>query len=186
MRYEGMRYEGEPYHPRIEPAAERGSVLRDVVKGAVAGAVAVWAMDRVGWWMWNRENQGDLMREEAARVEGMDPAHVVANRLARAAGTELSPPQPHPAGIAVHYAIGMVPAMLYAPLRRQIPALSAGRGLVYGLGLFLAVDEGAVPLLGLGSGPRAYPWQAHARGLATHLVLGAVTDGVLNALDRAA
>jgi uncharacterized membrane protein YagU involved in acid resistance len=115
----------------------------------------------------------------------MDPAHVVANRVADAVGRPLSPKQPHPAGIAVHYGIGMGPAMAYAALRGRWPALRAGRGLAYGLGLFLAVDEGVVPALGLASGPGAYPWQAHARGLVTHLALGVVTDATFSALDRA-
>ncbi len=39
-------------------------------------------------------------------------------------------------------------------------------------------------LRGLASGPTAYPWQAHARGLVAHLVLGATTDAVLGAADR--
>ncbi len=76
--------------------------------------------------------------------------------------------------------------MLYAPLRRRIEGLDAGRGLLYGLGLFLLVDEGVVPALGLGAGPTEYPWQAHARGLVTHLVLGLVTDTVLDVLDQVA
>ena len=157
--------------------------MADVVKGLVAGAVGVWVMDRAGWWLMNREDPEVLRQETRARVEGMDPAHVAANRVARAFGRELSPPQPHPAGIGVHYAIGMLPAMMYGPLRRSIPGLSAGRGLLYGLGLFLLVDEGVAPALGLASGPGAYPIQAHARGLAGHLLLGAVTDAVLEVLD---
>ena len=40
--------------------------------------------------------------------------------------------------------------------------------------------------LGLTPGPRAFPWQAHARGLAGHLVLGLATEGVLQAADLAA
>ena len=160
------------------------SLALDLFKGAVAGAAAVWAMDRLGWALWKREDPRALARERTARVEGMDPAHVVANRVADAVGRPLHPRQPHPAGIAVHYGIGMGPAMAYAALRHRAPALRAGRGLAYGLGLFLAVDEGVVPALGLASGPAAYPWQAHARGLVTHLVLGLVTDATLNALDR--
>jgi hypothetical protein len=162
-----------------------GDFVADMVKGAIAGAAAVWVMDRVGWWLWDREDPAALRQEREARTEGIDPAHVVANKVAEAAGTSLNPRQPHPAGIAVHYAIGMAPAMLYAPLRRRVRGLGAGRGLLYGLGLFLVVDEGVVPALGLGGGPTEYPWQAHARGLATHLVLGAVTDGMLEVLDRA-
>jgi hypothetical protein len=162
-----------------------GTLTLDLLKGAAAGAVAVWAMDRVGWLLWDREDPAALARERAARVEGMDPAHVAANRVADAVGRPLHPRQPHPAGVAVHYAIGMGPAMAYAALRRRWPALRAGRGLAYGLGLFLAVDEGVVPALGLASGPAAYPWQAHARGLVTHLVLGVATDAALDAFDRA-
>ncbi|HEV2129782.1 MAG TPA: DUF1440 domain-containing protein [Longimicrobiaceae bacterium] len=161
-----------------------GNLAADVVKGAIAGAAGVWAMDRVGWWLWDREDPAALQQEREARVEGMDPAHVMANRAAEAVGTSLEPRQPHPAGIGVHYGIGMMPAMLYAPLRRQIPGLDAGRGLLYGLGLFVLVDEGVVPALGLGGGPTEYPWQAHARGLVTHLVLGLVTDTVLDVLDQ--
>ena len=167
------------------PAPADRHVALDLLKGAAAGAVAVWAMDRVGWWLWDREDPGALARERAARVEGMDPAHVAANRVADALGRPLTPRQPHPAGVAVHYAIGVGPAMAYAALRRRWPALRAGRGLAYGLGLFLAVDEGVVPALGLASGPAAYPWQSHARGLVSHLVLGVATDVTLDALDRA-
>ena len=157
-----------------------------MVKGAIAGALGVWVMDKVGWWMWNREDPKALQREREARPAGLDPAHVVANRVAEAADTSLGRPQPHPAGIGVHYAIGVAPAMLYAPLRRRIKGLGAGHGLLYGLGLFLVVDEAVVPALGLSGGPADYPWQAHARGLATHLVLGVVTDGVLDLLDGVA
>lgn len=161
------------------------SLLGDVVKGAIAGAVATWAMDRVGWYIWDRHDPEVLRREEhEARPEGMDPAHVAANRVARAMGKELTPGQPHPAGIAVHFGIGTAPAMLYAPLRRRVPALSAGGGLLYGLALFLVVDEGVVPALGLGGAPGDYPWQTHARGLVSHLVLGAATHATLDLLDR--
>ena len=160
------------------------SLLADVVKGAIAGAVATWAMDKVAWYIWDRQDPATLRREEAARTEGMDPAHVTANRVARALGKELHPAQPHPAGIAVHYGIGTGPAMLYAPLRRRYPMLGAAGGLLYGLGLFLAVDEGVVPALGLAGGPTEYPWQAHVRGLVGHLVLGGVTHATLELLDQ--
>lgn len=166
-------------------ANDNGHVAVDLLKGAVAGAVGVWAMDRLGWALWDREDPRALERERAARVEGMDPAHVVANRVADAVGRALHPRQPHPAGVGVHYAIGIAPAMAYAAFRHQVPALRTGRGLAYGLGLFLAMDEAVVPALGLASGPRAYPWQAHARGLVTHLLLGLVTDATLDVLDRA-
>lgn len=162
------------------------SWVAGLVKGALAGAAGVWVMDRVGWAIWDRQDRRTLDREREARIGGMDPAHATANRVAGLAGTSLVPAQPHPAGIAVHYAIGMAPAMLYAVYRDRVSGLRAGRGLLYGLGLFFLVDEGMTRLLGIAGRPTEYPWQAHARGLASHLVLGAVTDGTLEVLDRAA
>ncbi len=163
-----------------------GDLLADVVKGAIAGAVGVWAMDKVTWWMWDREDPSALQQERAARPEGLDPAHVIANRAAEAVGTELTPKQPHPAGIAVHYGLGIMPAMLYAPLRHRVRWLDVGGGLLYGLGLFLVEDEGMNPLLGTSGRPTEYPWQAHARGLVGHLVLGAATHVTLELLDQVA
>lgn len=45
------------------------------------------------------------------------------------------------------------------------------------------MDEGAVYALGLTPGPANFPWQTHARGLAGHLVFGAVTDATLSLLE---
>ncbi|CAA9313559.1 MAG: hypothetical protein AVDCRST_MAG56-6410 [uncultured Cytophagales bacterium] len=52
------------------------------------------------------------------------------------------------------------------------------------MGLFIVMDEIVAPLAGLASGPFAYPWQAHARGLAGHLTVGVTTDAVLGLLDQ--
>lgn len=163
-----------------------GGVVADAVKGAVAGAVGVWAMDKVTWWMWDREDPEALQREREARPGGLDPAHVIANRAAEAVGTELIPRQPHPAGVAVHYGLGMMPGAAYGVLRRRVPAVGVGGGLLYGLALSLVEDEGTAPALGLAGKPTEYPWQAHARGLVGHLVLGAATHATLNVLDAVA
>ncbi len=156
----------------------------EMAKGALAGAVGVWVMDQVGWGLYLRQDPGALRREQDARVGGKDVAHVAAGKLASVLGITLSPSQPHPAGIAVHYALGILPGALYGALRGRASRLAAGRGLLYGLGLFVVNDEIVAPLLGLASGPASYPWQAHARGLVSHLVLGAATDTVLGALDE--
>lgn len=156
----------------------------EMVKGALAGAGAVWLMDQVGSFLYRREDPQTIRQEADARVEDLDVAHVAANKMARAVGTELSSKQPHPAGIAVHYALGIIPGALYGPLRHRVTGLRVGRGLVYGFGLFLVNDELLNPLLGLASGPTAYPWQAHTRGLVSHLVLGVATDVGIDALDR--
>jgi hypothetical protein len=161
-----------------------GDVLTDMVKGAIAGAVGVWALDKVTWYMWNRENPAALQQEREARPEGLDPAHVMANRAAEAMGTELTPRQPHPAGIAVHYRLGIMPGAAYGALRKRVGGVGAAGGLLYGLSLFLLQDEGLNPILGTSGKPMDYPWQAHMRGLVGHLVLGAATHVTLELLDQ--
>ena len=59
------------------------------------------------------------------------------------------------------------------------------RGVVLGVGMFLVEDEFLNTVMGTAAEPRKYPWQAHARGLITHLVLGVVTEAALSAFDRA-
>lgn len=178
----------QPHHETRYRRTRRrnGSAVLDILKGAIAGAAGVWVMDQVGWFMYNREGSAVRQQEREARIEGLDTAHVAANRLAEAAGVRLTPRQPHPAGIVVHYALGVAPAMLYAPLRKTTRGLAVGQGLVYGTALFLVNDELLAPALGLAAGPQAYPWQAHARGLVAHAVLGVVTHQTLELLDQVA
>lgn len=161
-----------------------GNLAVDALKGAFAGAIGVWAMDKVVWAMWDRTEPAKLQQEEHARPGGLDPAHVVANAAAETLGTELTPRQPHPAGIAVHYGIGVGPAAAYGALRHHVPAITAGGGTLLGLGLFLLHDEAANAILGTSGRPTEYPAEAHVRGLVGHLVFGVVTHVALELLDE--
>jgi uncharacterized membrane protein YagU involved in acid resistance len=58
-------------------------------------------------------------------------------------------------------------------------------GPVYGVSLFITVDEIITPALGYASGPFSYLWQAHAQGFFAHLILGIATDIFLNLMDDA-
>ncbi len=107
---------------------------------------------------------------------------MIANTLAHALGTKLGPHKPHehPAGLVVHYALGIAPAALYSAFRGRTSLLSAGRGSLFGLGLFLIQDEGLNTFLGVAADPRRYPWQAHVRGLIAPLLFGITVDTTLN------
>lgn len=175
-----MRKENGRYDSRND-----GDLITDMVKGAIAGAIGVWVMDRVGWDMYLSEDPKAFQQEKEAQVEGKYAAHVAVGKMADAMGKELTETQQHKAGKAMHYGLGVMPGALYGAMRNRVPAVRAGRGLVYGLGLFIMNDEIMNPLMGLSSGPTAYPWQAHWRGLVTHMVLGAVTETVIGALDQA-
>lgn len=169
-----------PWDPEVSAS---GSVLADLARGAVAGAVGTWAMDKVTQWMWSREGADALEREMEARPGGLDPAHAIANRVAGAMGKDLAPRQPHPAGSGVHYALGIVPGAVYGALRGRVGGVDALGGLLYGLGLFLFEDEGANALLGTSGKPTEYPWQAHVRGLVGHMVLGVATHATLEMME---
>lgn len=162
--------------------AEAGEVTGDLVRGAVAGAVGVWVMDRVDWFMYRRVSAGARRRTEDARPGGKDPAHVMAGMAAQAVGVELSSPKQNPAGLAVHYGLGVLPGALYGALRDRVGYVGAGRGLLFGFGLFVVEDELVNPLLGTAAPPGRYPWQAHARGLIAHLIYGVATDAALGML----
>ena len=170
----------------MQRPGDGSSVVTDAVIGAVAGAAAVWVMDRVDWFNFLHVVPSEARRRtQAVRPGGMDPAHVAADKIATAAGYDLEPKGNNPVGQAVHYSVGIAPAVLYSVLRRRTPAVTAGHGSLFGLGFFLVEDEGLNTLTGLSAPQGAYPWQAHARGLAAHLAYGVATELALNAAEKA-
>jgi hypothetical protein len=162
-----------------------GDLIGDMVKGAIAGAVGVWMMDRVTWDMYLSEDPEAFEQEKEAQVEGKWASHAMVGHAAEAMGKDLTEAQQHKIGKVAHYSLGIMPGAAYGALRNRVDGIDAGQGLLFGLGLFLMEDEIANSLLGNTSGPMAYPWQAHARGLISHLVLGATIDTVYNVLDNA-
>ncbi len=170
-----------------EQQVSRDDLLMKALKGAVAGAVGVWLMDRLDWFMFRHEDQLARHRTEQVRPGGQAPARVAVKKAADALGTHLTASQLESAGLALHYALGIGPAAAYGALRERLPATSQGQdllhGLGFGLGLFLIQDEGLNQAMGLSAKQKDYPWQAHARGLVAHLALGLVTNTVLNLLE---
>lgn len=161
-----------------------GSVVtREPVTGAAAAVVGVWAMDVATWLMYRNQSDASLAQEKRVRVFGKDPAHAAAQHLANLAGSDAAKSEPNAGGIFIHYLLGIGPGVLYAKLRRSTPAVTAGSGAVWGAGLYVANDLVAARLLRLAGPQRDYPWQAHARGIVGHVVLGVVTHAVLEALD---
>ncbi len=158
------------------------SVASDLFWGALAGAAAVWAMDKVDGSLRSREPAAARRRTLLARPGGLDPAHVIATRAARALGLPLKPTLVHPAGMAVHYSVGAAMGAVFTALRLRVPVVGKWRGLAYGLAMSVLVDEGANTALKTAGRPASYPWQTHARGLAAHSVFGLAVDTLLRAI----
>src|SRR5437763_219123 len=85
----------------------RGGIGRDVIAGALAGAAAVWIVDKLDWSLYRAGGQQGIRQTEAARPGGMDPAHAVAAKAADKLGVDIGDPKDNPAGHAVHYGFGI-------------------------------------------------------------------------------
>jgi hypothetical protein len=155
-----------------------------VMLGTAAGAAGVWALDRADWFMWNLESLDSRAETIRVRPRQLPPAENVVSAVQEAAGRELSLPSFRAASQAVHYSIGIAPAVAYAVLRDRLPGRGVARGALFGIGLFLAQDELLNTVTGLGARPDRYPWQAHARGLIAHTIYGIATELVPDAFER--
>ena len=163
----------------------RSTVRLDLIKGAIAGAVATWVMGKVTGTMYAREDRGARRQEDDVRG-GKTAYGVAAERAAVALGATLDDRRREQLGSALHWALGIGAGATYALLRRRFQSLGRGSGIGFGTMFWAAVDERLVPALGLAAGPRAFPWQTHARGLAGHLTFGTITDRTLRVLDAIA
>jgi hypothetical protein len=156
----------------------------DLAKGAIAGAVATRVMGYATAYLYEHESSEARGREDEAR-EGTTAYAAAAEKGADLLGQELTDEQRQRYGSALHWGLGIGAGALYAGMRGRVPGADLGHGLLYGTAFWALVDEGANAALGFTPGPLAFPWQAHARGLAGHLVFGLAADTTLRLLDRA-
>lgn len=164
---------------------ERQSLLADVIDGAIAGAVATWAMGQVTTALYDREGEKARHREDDARG-GKSAYGVAAEKVAALAGSELDDDQRERYGSAIHWLLGIGAGAVYGALRPRSEVAALAGGMLFGTAVWLLTDEVATPVMGLTPGPTAFPWQTHARGLAGHLVYGAVANTTLAAIQPAA
>lgn len=165
---------------------DRNGFALDVVNGLVAGAAATQALVSTGSWMYAHENDAARKREEEIRKDAqVTPLQKPVRRAAEALDVPLSKEGEERVGNALAWTMSIAGVVAYAAARRRFPAIRAGRGLAFGAATWLLEDELMMWGLGLTPPPQEYPWQAHARGLATHLAHGVVAELALEALDAA-
>jgi hypothetical protein len=153
----------------------RSGVREDLIKGAIAGAVATWVMDMVSNVTYGREARRARRRGHDA-YGGKTASGTAVEQTARAAGV---PPRDEPReklGSALHWALGIGAGAAYAVLRHRFESIGRAAGFGFGSAFWAALDEGLVPALGL-------PRQPRASGLAGRLTFGTVTAGTLRLLD---
>jgi uncharacterized membrane protein YagU involved in acid resistance len=155
-------------------------VWADAVRGGLAGFAATWLMDLVTTGLYEGQSPETTAHEMAARPNGKGAVENLVDRVEAASGRTFSDAQRSALTQAIHYGLGLGPGVLYAVLRRRMPFLGAGRGLVYGLVLWAVNDEYLNTALGLAGPASAYPLETHWRGLVGHVVLGMATDSAID------
>ena len=152
------------------------TILGRAARGAIAGAAGTWLMDRVTTSLQAAQPAAVTRREERAQPNGRSTVANLVNRIERGVGWSFGRTGRTGMEQAIHYGLGVVPAMAYGVVGRRLPILGWGRGLAFGLLLFALSDEYLSANLGLAGPFRAYPPETHWRGLVGHAVLGVATD----------
>jgi len=151
-------------------------LLRDALRGALAGAAATWLMDQVTTGLYEAQPPEVTKLEAAGRPNGKSSVANLVDRVELETGFTLPAARRPAIENAIHYALGIVPGAIYGIVRRYLPFARLGRGLAFGLALFAINDEYLNTKLGLAGPMDAYPPETHLRGLAGHAVLGVGTE----------
>ncbi len=152
------------------------------VAGGLAGTCAMNYVQRA----WTLAVDGDHPRDSAAgkhdsrdwqeRTEHRNSNELAANRLAVAlTGSPLTGDRLAAAAVAVHFAFGAAMGALYGAGARSRKARAA-QGAAFGLAVWMAADEVAMPALGLSASPARRPLEKRAQSMVAHLAFGIVAE----------
>ncbi len=148
---------------------------RGLVSGAAAGVIGGYVgtkvMNPVTTKLYEMAPEKDKQREKA--VSPGSSYRIGAKKAADALGVKLSEEQLSTAASLMPYTVGIAGGLLYVSLRRLFRLSPVVAGLVSAMALFIVVDEGLTPALGLSAPDRAYPLSTHLRGFLGHLAYGA-------------
>ena len=157
---------------------------RDVVRGAAAGVIGGYVgtrvMNPVTTKLYEMAPEEDKQREKA--VSPGSPYKIGARKAADAVGVKLSDQQIDLAASLMPYTLGIAGGVLYVVLRRIVRLNPILAGLLAGMTLFVVVDEGLTPTLGLSAPNREYPLSTHLRGFLGHLAYGAAVASTAEVL----
>src|SRR5207302_2051955 len=146
-------------------------LISGVAAGVVGGYVGTKVMNPVTTKLYELAPEADKAREKA--VSPGSPYRIGAQKAADLIGVKLTEGQLNAAAAAAPYAVGITGGLLYVGLRRLLHLNPVVAGLASAMVLFLVVDEGLTPVLGLSAPDRAYPLSTHLRGFLGHLAYGA-------------
>ena len=164
---------------------KNSNIWKGVAAGAIGGLAASWVMEEFQYaWIKVANARKQQNGTSHSQTSDDEPSTVKAAELVskNVFGHELSESEKKVGANAVHYATGGASGAVYGAAAEMIPGVTSGGGLPFGTAIWLAVDEGAVPLLGLSKGPTKYPLSTHVYALASHFVYGVTTEVVRRTL----
>jgi len=157
---------------------------RDVVSGAAAGVIGGYVgtrvMNTVTTKLYEMAPEKDKQREKA--VSPGSPYKIGAKKAADAIGVKLSDRQIDLAASVMPYTLGIGGGLLYVLIRRIARLNPIVAGGIAAMTLFVVVDEGLTPTLGLSAPDLDYPLSTHLRGFLGHLAYGAGVAATAEAL----
>lgn len=148
------------------------SIASNALAGAAAGALATYVMDGVGEALYALTSSEDKAKERAAQPRSA--LSLAAERILRAIGCETADEATvGRIANALHWGYGTASGAIYGVLDTAVPAFhrTLGSPLVVAM---IAFDEFGLAALGLAQTPGRYPLATHVRGIASHLIFGAV------------
>jgi putative membrane protein len=172
------------------------SAIKGLAAGAIAGAAGALAMSGFQRLLMSRrspaaadhqqEDEGhDDKDGDGSDREGDPPTTKAGNAIAKKiTGQELGPDGKKKADPIMHYAMGTFSGAVYGVASELAPVTKMGRGVAFGVVVWLLADELAVPALGLSPPTTQSPGRSHLEGLAAHFVYGFVTDVVRRLVRR--
>lgn len=188
-------------YSREQTINKEPAILKGLAAGLIGGLVASWVTDefQAVWFRAseaiqhskrNGASKSSSSQKEAQQSQDADEEQEPATIKAAEAISEnifghgLRENEKKLAGDVVHYAVGSASGAVYGAAAEFAPEVTGGAGIPFGTAVWLVVDEGAVPLLGLSKGPTEYPLSTHIYALASHFVFGLTTEVVRRALRR--
>ena len=152
------------------------NLLKGLLAGAAAGLAASFVMGQFHAQFQNADSRPT--RVAPARADE-DSTVKAASALSRAVlRHKLTPAQKKLAGPLMDYAFGATLAGIYGMAVELHPEFSAGRGVPFGMAVWLGAHVIAVPALGLSQPITKSPPRAETIEFGAHLVYGAVTESL--------
>lgn len=161
--------------------------IRGLFVGILAGVAASALMD--GYWALVEQLPGARPEQKpkpGGNQQKDEPStQIIADKVSEVVtGDEVPDEQKPAAGIAVHYATGALWGGMFGIVAALRPKTGLFAGLVYGIFIWLFLDEILLRALDMAPDPRTVPPEQHFEAFGAHLVFGGGTALVTRLLLR--